>query len=141
MKDTFPQYIDLTGSITAPAGWTCTKGTQVFTGETLARHWLVCKTDADIPAGTTLNFTIPAYVSMNIPRNTPLQNVVYICEEKLPDGKPNPECTETPPPPPKPNCESLPPEERAKDPACVIVSTFDLALKKYINSDDAQNAP
>ena len=78
---------------------------------------------------------------MNIPRNTPLQNVVYICEEKLPDGKPNPACTETPPPPPKPNCEELPPEERAKDPACVIVSSFDLALKKYINSDDAQNAP
>ena len=40
-----------------------------------------------------------------------------------------------------PECKDLPPEEQKKDPACIKVDNgFDLSLRKYIDSNDAETA-
>jgi hypothetical protein len=70
--------------------------------------------------------TIPVTVAANIPANTDLQNIAYICAENVttnPTG-PNGEVvcgnTNPPPPPPTGQCDRTTPTSQ-RDPACIAV--------------------
>lgn len=138
VQDKFPRYVTLERVSVAPAGWTCA------TDKHDGRDTLKCETSDVIPDGTTLDFTIVAKLKSDTPSGQTFQNIAYVCAKEIPNGnggmKPNPDCT--PPPPPEEGCPPLPPDQQ-KDPACITPvdsSGFDLSIKKYINSEDAESA-
>jgi uncharacterized repeat protein (TIGR01451 family) len=156
VKDTLPSYLTYSGTIrvTDPAGtdvtadWTTLTGSTVFVGETLPRIWLVLSKKTDLPANSGLyTFTIPVVLATTAPVFVNMQNVVYACAANVvanPTG-PNGEVicgnVNPPPPPPPAQCDQTNPNSQ-KDPACIVVtgSGFDLSLKKYIGTNDAQTA-
>ena len=156
VKDTLPAYLTYLGAITvmSPTGadvstdWTCTKGSQIFPGETVTRITLVCSKKTDLPANSGLyTFSVPVVLATYAPVNINMQNVVYVCADNVvanPTG-PNGEVicgnVNPPPPPPPAQCDQTNPNSQ-KDPACIVVTGigFDLSLKKYIGTNDAQTA-
>lgn len=154
VKDTLPAYLTFSGAITVknPAGadvtsdWGCTQGSQIFSGETIARITLVCTKLSPLPANSGLyTFSVPVVLAINAPVNINMQNVAYVCADNIvgnPTG-PNGEVIcgnlNPPPPPPPAQCDQTNPNSQ-KDQACIVVtgSGFDLSLKKYIGTNDAQ---
>ena len=141
VTDTFPQYITL-GTITAPSGWTCNKGTKVSSGTTYAT--VICSTPS-LAANTTISITVGATLAAVIPANTQLRNIVYVCKDgDTPTTKcvpgcidpVNPTCT---PPPPPPDCSPISGSPNY-DPACVVLThpKSTVSIKKYANTQDGQ---
>lgn len=134
VKDTLPSYLTFSGAIIVrnPAGvdvstdWACTKGSQVFPGETIARITLVCTKLTALPANSGLyTFTVPVVLSTIAPVAVNMQNVVYVCANNMvgnPTG-PNGEviCGNNNPPPPPPPAQCTPTNNPQKDPACIVV--------------------
>lgn len=124
--------------------WTTQTGSRIFTGDTVPRIWLIMTKNTPLSASSgTLTVTIPVVLAPDAPVGINMQNVVYACAANQlanPTG-PNGEVicgTVDPPPPPPPRCDQTNPNSQ-KDPACIVVTTpFDLSLKKYIGTDDAQ---
>ncbi len=141
--DLFPQYLTLTGAINAPTGWSCQSEYVTSGSETRVRLSVKCETNNLLLSGSVHSFVVPVQLADDAPNNAQMGNIAYICEKNIPDGsggtKPNPLCPTTVNPPPE--CKDLPPEEQKKDPACIKVDNgFDLSLRKYIDSNDAETA-
>lgn len=147
IKDTFPEYLSYTGNIVVTnaqgvdvtSDWTITRGT--YPGTT--RITLLMQKKTPLPANSgKYTVTIPVTLSANAPVDTSMRNVAYICgENTTPVTGPNGEviCGNTnPPPPPPPSC--TPENNPHKDPACIIVGSPGLTIKKYVNNADAQTA-
>ncbi len=156
VKDTLPSYLTFSGAITVknPAGvdvssdWTCVQGSQIFAPETISRITLVCSKKTDLPANSGLyTFTIPVVLATTAPVAVNMQNVVYACVANQvgnptgPNGEVICDNVNPPPPPPPGQCDKTNPNSQ-KDPACIVVTGigFDLSLKKYIGTNDAQTA-
>lgn len=148
IKDTFPEYLSYTGNIivTNPQGqdvtsdWTITKG--AYPGTT--RITLLLKKKTPLPANSgKYTVTIPVTLAANAPTTNSMRNVAYICGDGTtpvtgPGGEPI--CGNDNPPPP-PNQPCTPENNPHKDPACIIPTAptgMDLAIKKYIGTNDAQ---
>lgn len=71
---------------------------------------------------------------MTTPVNKEIQNIVTACKKSDPTCTPivcDPDTQDC--------CEILP--DGTRDPACIVTQEdFDLSIKKYINSDDAESA-
>ena len=154
VKDTLPSYLTYSGAITVknPAGvdvsydWTCVQGSQVFAPETVSRITLVCSKKTDLPANSGLyTFTVPVVLATTAPVAVNMQNVVYACAANQvgnpigPNGEVICDNVNPPPPPPPGQCDKTNPNSQ-KDPACIVVTGtgFDLSMKKYIGTNDAQ---
>ncbi len=154
VKDTLPSYLTFSWSIvvTSPTGtdvsadWSCTRGSQTFSGETVARITLVCNKLTPLPANSGLyTFTVPVVLASIAPVAVNMQNVVYACAANMvgnptgPNGEVICDNVNPPPPPPIGQCDRTNPNSQ-KDPACIVVTGtgFDLQLKKYIGINDAQ---
>ena len=134
MKDTLPSYLTFSGAITVknPAGadvtadWACTKGSQVFPGETIARITLVCIKATPLPAYSGIyTFTVPVVLATNAPVDINMQNIVYACADNMPGNPTGPNgeviCGNINPPPPPPPGQCTPTNNPQKDPACIVV--------------------
>ncbi len=160
VKDTLPAYLTFSGQVTIrnPAGadvtadWACTQGSQVFTGETIARITLVCIKATPLPANSGLyTFTVPVVLAANAPVAVNMQNVVYVCADNMVGNPTGPKgeviCGNLNPPPPPPPNQCTPTNNPQKDPACIVTtgSGPDLSIKKYAKeisaSGDTQSAP
>lgn len=123
-----PKYTSFVRVGTKPSGWECG---QVSVGINLVE----CRTDATIASGTTLDFTIVAKLDAGAPLDKKIQNIVTACKKDDPQCDPvvcDPDVKDC--------CEILP--DGTRDPACIQVEddSFDLSIKKYINSEDAESA-
>jgi len=154
VKDTLPAYLTFSGAIIVrnPAGtdvtsdWTVSTGSQIFGTETVPRIYLVMTKKTDLEANSGIyTFTIPVVLSATAPAGTSMQNIVYACATNMANNPTGPNgeviCgnTNPPPPPPVDQCDRTNPTAQ-KDPACIVVpgAGFDLRVKKYIGTNDAQ---
>lgn len=154
VKDTLPEYLSWQAgtniTVKDPSGtdvtadWTCTKSTY----GTTTRIALVCTKKTPLPANSgKYTFTVPVTLASNA-KVTSMQNVVYACAKdqannpKGPNGEEICGNVNPPPPPPTDQCDKTVPGAQ-KDPACIVpvVPGFDLSIKKYIGSEDADTAP
>lgn len=155
VKDTLPPYLTFTGNITItnPSGidvtndWIISTGSQLFGTETIPRIYLILTKKTDLPANSGIyTFNIPVKMANNTPVSVSMQNIAYVCAANMvakPTGPGGELICGTPnPPPPPPPFQCTPTNNPLKDPACIIVLTpgFDLSLKKYIGTNDAQSA-
>lgn len=153
VTDTFPRYVSVT-AVPTGTNWTCRKGTK--TVASVVYHTVTCTYNIPLPAGATApTVTVPVRLDPTTPLDAQIRNIAYVCDPEDPyspqnpnDPRCNPDCIDpndpkcTPPPPPN-VCSDIPGHPNY-DPACVVPAKpgMDLAIKKYINSDDAQpNAP
>lgn len=141
VTDTFPFGVQVRG-FDAPAGWTCNRGTKTIAGKIY--HTAVCHTPSMAP-NTEARIVVHSHLDYNYDGRTSLRNIAYVCrDEDTPTGNCNPDCVDpndpncTPPTPPV-ECSTIPGHPHY-DPACIVPHTppLDLAIKKYINSHDAQ---
>ena len=154
VTDTFPLGVEVTGFKNIPANWTCNYGSKIVDGK--KRSTTICQTPT-MAAETTVDIIVNARMLTEIEKlvsagtlTLGLRNIAYICSEETPGVNPsgnNPVCEPKCVDPNNPKCTPpVPPEECSPipghplyDPACIIPSSgLDLAIKKYINTSDAQ---
>lgn len=142
VKDVLPEYVEFVRFASAPAGWSTGSTTTTHSGHT---HSVVMhQTDNVLASGSTYNFTIIAKLRASAASGSFHQNIAYVCAKKILSGGSlidNPACTTTIPPlPPDTGCPARAADTQS-DPACIKVNDgFDLSIRKYINSDDAETA-
>lgn len=135
IKDTLPSSVTIDGAIVAPADYT---GCSIVSTPTNPSFY--CASAAEIAPGASVEISVPVKLSATAPVSTPIQNIAYVCQKyKTPGVRDEVGCTYDPPPPPPTGCADVA-SNGEKDPACIIVSGegFDLAIKKYIGTNDAQ---
>lgn len=141
VKDVLPEYVDFVRFAVTPTGWSTGSTTTTHSGHlhTVVMH----QTDSILPSGSSYDFTIVARLRADAVGQYH-QNIAYVCPKKILSGGSlidNPACTTTVPPlPPDTGCPARP-DDTQSDPACIKANDgFDLSIRKYINSDDAETA-
>ena len=141
VRDALPEYVEFVRFGSTPAGWSTGSTTTTHSGHlhTVVMH----QTDSILPSGSSYDFTIVARLRADAVGQYH-QNIAYVCPKKILSGGSlidNPACTTTVPPlPPDTGCSTLP-NPPFMDPACIKANDgFDLSIRKYINSDDAETA-
>lgn len=142
VKDVLPEYVEFVRFAVTPTGWSTGSTTTTHSGHT---HSVVMhQTDNILASGSTYDFTIVARLRADAVGQYH-QNIAYVCPKKILSGGSlidNPSCDTTtiPPLPPDTGCSTLP-NPPFMDPACIKTNDgFDLSIRKYINSDDAETA-
>ena len=141
VRDALPEYVEFVRFGSTPAGWSTGSTTTTHSGHlhTVVMH----QTDNLLTSGSSYDFTIVARLRADAIGQYH-QNIAYVCAKKILSGGSlidNPACTTTVPPlPPDTGCP-VRPDDTQSDPACIKANDgFDLSIRKYINSDDAETA-
>ena len=142
VRDALPEYVEFVRFGSTPAGWSTGSTTTTHSGHlhTVVMH----QTDNLLASGSSYDFTIVARLRADAVGQYH-QNIAYVCPKKILSGGvlvDNTACTSptTPPLPPDTTCPARP-DDTQSDPACIKANDgFDLSIRKYINSDDAETA-